>query len=355
MWSIGNEIPDSTSPEGVADGRAADRRRPRDRHDAADRDGLGQVPQRARARARRRTRSSRMLDGLGLNYNTARSVDALHARTRTSSSSSRSPPRRPRPAATTRTPISSTRARTSRPAGASASSYDNNLESWTMSGEYSLKKDRDRPYFAGEFLWSGMDYIGEPTPYYDVFPVKTSFFGAVDTAGFPKDQYYLFRSQWTSRPMVHLLPMDWTRHEPGETVQVRAYANVDEVELFLTAARWACGGSIASGRRRARSTSRRPSRRVTTRPRAGPPGSYTSPNGSAGHLYLTLGRAVRARPARGGGAPRRPGGRARRGPHRRAPVRAAAAARPARSSGRSGTSRRGWSTATASCCPARTT
>ena len=43
-----------------------------------------------------------------------------------------------------------------------------------------------------------MDYIGEPTPYYDVFPVKTSFFGAVDTAGFPKDQYYLFRSQWTT-------------------------------------------------------------------------------------------------------------------------------------------------------------
>ena len=48
-----------------------------------------------------------------------------------------------------------------------------------------------------------MDYIGEPTPY-DVFPVKASFFGAIDTAGFPKDAYYLFRSQWTTEPMVHL-------------------------------------------------------------------------------------------------------------------------------------------------------
>ena len=85
-----------------------------------------------------------------------------------------------------------------------------------MSGEYGLKKDRDRKYFPGQFLWSGIDYIGEPTPY-DVFPVKASFFGAVDTAGFPKDVYYLFRSQWTSEPMVHLLPMNWTDHEPGET------------------------------------------------------------------------------------------------------------------------------------------
>lgn len=52
-----------------------------------------------------------------------------------------------------------------------------------MSGEYGHKKDRDRKWFAGQFLWSGIDYIGEPTPY-NVFPVKASFFGAVDTAGF---------------------------------------------------------------------------------------------------------------------------------------------------------------------------
>ena len=101
-----------------------------------------------------------------------------------------------------------------------------------MSGEYGHKKDRDRKFFLGEFLWSGIDYIGEPTPY-NVFPVKASHFGAVDTAGFYKDMYWLFRSQWTAEPMVHLLPMNWTDYKPGEEVQVWAYANVDTVELFL--------------------------------------------------------------------------------------------------------------------------
>ena len=86
--------------------------------------------------------------------------------------------------------------------------------------------------FTGEFLWSGFDYIGEPTPY-NQFPVKSSFFGAVDTAGFPKDLFYAFASQWTTSPMVHLVPMNWTDHAPGESVAVWAYANVEAVELFL--------------------------------------------------------------------------------------------------------------------------
>ena len=85
------------------------------------------------------------------------------------------------------------------------SSYDNNLEAWTLSNEYDLKKVRDRQFFAGQFVWSGWDYIGEPTPY-TTFPVKTSFFGLADTAGFPKDGYYLFKSQWTKAPMVHIVP-----------------------------------------------------------------------------------------------------------------------------------------------------
>jgi len=105
------------------------------------------------------------------------------------------------------------------PGKRATSSYDNNLASWTMSGEYSLKKDRDRKFFQGQFLWSGQDYIGEPTPY-NVFPVKASFFGAVDTAGFPKDAYHLFKSQWSSEPMVHIVPMNWTDHSAGENVAV---------------------------------------------------------------------------------------------------------------------------------------
>jgi beta-galactosidase len=140
----------------------------------------------------------------------------------------------------------------------------------------------------GQFLWSGMDYLGEPTPY-DVFPVKSSFFGAVDTAGFPKDTYYLFRSQWTKDPMVHLVPMNWTDHEPGEPVQVWAYSNVDTVELFLN------GRSLGVGRFDRKTTIDGRPYLETTEPTgddktvtSGPfPGSYTSPNGSAGKLHLT--------------------------------------------------------------------
>ena len=73
-------------------------------------------------------------------------------------------------------------------------------------------------------MWSGWDYIGEPTPY-STFPVKTSFFGLEDTAGFPKDQYYLFKSQWNPAPMVHILPMNWTDYQPGQVVPVWIYAN----------------------------------------------------------------------------------------------------------------------------------
>jgi beta-galactosidase len=167
------------------------------------------------------------------------------------------------------------------------SSYDNNLASWTMSGEYGHKKDRDRKWFAGQFLWSGIDYIGEPTPY-DVFPVKASFFGAVDTAGFPKDMYHLFRSQWVDEPMVHLVPMTWN-HAEGDTVEVWAYANVSTVELFLN------GTSLGT---RTFDTKKTTDGRVyleTTEATGddktftdGPyPGSYTSPNGSAGKLHLT--------------------------------------------------------------------
>jgi beta-galactosidase len=156
-----------------------------------------------------------------------------------------------------------------------------------MSGEYGHKKDRDRKWFAGEFLWSGIDYIGEPTPY-DVFPVKASFFGAVDTAGFPKDMYHLFRSQWVSEPMVHLVPMTWN-HEAGDTVEVWAYANVDTVELFLN------GKSLGTRKFDTKTTTDGRTYLETTEATgddktftSGPyPGSYTSPNGSAGKLHLT--------------------------------------------------------------------
>ncbi|MFJ4523376.1 glycoside hydrolase family 2 TIM barrel-domain containing protein [Streptomyces sp. NPDC088810] len=286
LWSIGNEIPDSTTTAGLAMAdriigaiKAADDTRPV----VIGSNKYHGVPATGSAADRMLAK----LDGLGLNYNTARSVDALHAKYPhlflfESESSSETSTR-----GTYQEPEHLNTGENHTPGKRETSSYDNNLASWTMSGEYGHKKDRDRKWFAGQFLWSGIDYIGEPTPY-DVFPVKASFFGAVDTAGFPKDMYHLFRSQWTTEPMVHLLPMTWN-HQEGDTVEVWAYANVPSVELFLN------GRSLGVREFDVKKTTDGRTYLETTEPTGddrtftdGPyPGSYTSPNGSAGKLHLT--------------------------------------------------------------------
>ncbi|MFD8395344.1 glycoside hydrolase family 2 TIM barrel-domain containing protein [Streptomyces sp. NPDC059680] len=286
LWSIGNEIPDSTSTAGLAMAdriigaiKAADDTRPV----VIGSNKYHGVPAQGSAADLMLAK----LDGLGLNYNTAKSVDALHARYPhlflfESESSSETSTR-----GTYQEPEHLNTGENHTPGRRETSSYDNNLASWTMSGEYGHKKDRDRKWFAGQFLWSGIDYIGEPTPY-DVFPVKASFFGAVDTAGFPKDMYHLFRSQWTTEPMVHLLPMTWN-HEEGDTVEVWAYANVPSVELFLN------GKSLGVRQFDVKRTTDGRGYLETTEATGddktftdGPyPGSYTSPNGSAGKLHLT--------------------------------------------------------------------
>lgn len=111
------------------------------------------------------------------------------------------------------------------------SSYDNSVVGWGRSAEDSTKRDRDREFIAGQFIWTGFDYIGEPTPFYNSYPAKSSYFGAIDTAGFEKDIFYFYQSQWTDEPMVHILP-HWNWKE-GENVKIWAYSNVDTVELFL--------------------------------------------------------------------------------------------------------------------------
>ena len=95
------------------------------------------------------------------------------------------------------------------------------------------------PNVLGEFVWTGFDYLGEPTPFFNGAPARTdwparsSYFGMVDLAGFPKDRYYLYQSQWTTRPMVHVLPhWNWAGRE-GQPIPVMCYTNADEVELFL--------------------------------------------------------------------------------------------------------------------------
>jgi beta-galactosidase len=113
------------------------------------------------------------------------------------------------------------------------SSYDNSVVAWGTSAEQSWINVDTRAWIAGEFIWTGFDYIGEPTPY--GWPAKSSYFGAIDTAGFPKDVFYFYQSRWNQAgpTMVHIAPMDWTSWSAGQTVPVFVYSNADSVELFL--------------------------------------------------------------------------------------------------------------------------
>ena len=90
---------------------------------------------------------------------------------------------------------------------------------------------KNSPWVAGEFVWTGFDYIGEPTPY--EWPSRSSYFGILDLCGFPKDRFYLYQSQWTEKPMVHILPhWNWEQFA-GKEIPVWCFTNADSVELFL--------------------------------------------------------------------------------------------------------------------------
>lgn len=110
------------------------------------------------------------------------------------------------------------------------SSYDNQHVPWGSTHEETWDIVKHTPYCAGQFIWTGFDYLGEPTPY--GFPARSSNFGIIDLAGFPKDIYYMYQSEWTDRPVLHLFPhWNWTE---GQTVDLWCYYNdADEVELFV--------------------------------------------------------------------------------------------------------------------------
>ncbi|MBC7889336.1 MAG: DUF4982 domain-containing protein [Ferruginibacter sp.] len=110
------------------------------------------------------------------------------------------------------------------------SAYDNCYAPWGSSHEQTLKAFEKLQHVSGMYIWTGFDYIGEPTPY--PWPARSSYFGIVDLAGFPKDVYHLYQSVWTIKPVLHIFPhWNW---QAGKTVDVWAYYNnADEVELFL--------------------------------------------------------------------------------------------------------------------------
>ncbi len=110
------------------------------------------------------------------------------------------------------------------------SAYDNASAAWGSTHEETLREIKKYKFLSGQFIWTGFDYLGEPTPY--GWPSRSSYFGIIDLAGFPKDIYYLYKSEWTNEPVLHIFP-HWNQ-TAGQVVDVWAfYNNADEVELYL--------------------------------------------------------------------------------------------------------------------------
>ena len=114
------------------------------------------------------------------------------------------------------------------------SSYDTEYCSWSNLPDDDWRMQDDYPWVIGEFVWTGYDYLGEPTPYDEYWPSRSSYFGICDLAGLPKDRYYLYRSKWnTKEHTIHLLP-HWTWPDrKGKTTPVYCYTDCPSAELFV--------------------------------------------------------------------------------------------------------------------------
>lgn len=114
------------------------------------------------------------------------------------------------------------------------SSYDLEACSWSNVPDEDFVLQDDKPWVIGEFVWTGFDYLGEPTPYDEKWPSRSSYFGMCDLAGLPKDRFYLYRSRWnTTDETLHILPhWNWEGRE-GQTTPVFVYTNYDSAELFI--------------------------------------------------------------------------------------------------------------------------
>lgn len=113
----------------------------------------------------------------------------------------------------------------------SCSSYDNCHVPWGNRHEGTMRHVKNNDFISGQYVWTGFDYIGEPTPY--GWPARSSYFGIIDLAGFPKDVYYMYQSEWRpDKAVLHLFPhWNWT---PGQDIDLWAYYNnADEVELYV--------------------------------------------------------------------------------------------------------------------------
>ncbi len=112
-------------------------------------------------------------------------------------------------------------------------SYDLETCSWADLPDFEFQYQDDLEFVAGEFVWTGFDYLGEPSPYNEGTPARSSYFGIVDLAGIPKDRYYLYQSKWSDKPVLHVLP-HWTWPDRlDQKVPVFVYTNYPKAELFV--------------------------------------------------------------------------------------------------------------------------
>jgi beta-galactosidase len=113
------------------------------------------------------------------------------------------------------------------------SSYDLEYPGWATSPDKEFAAQDSFPFMGGEFVWTGFDYLGEPTPFNDVWPSRSSYFGIIDLAGIPKDRFYLYQSKWTDKEVLHLLPhWNWAGME-GKPIPVHCYTSFQKAELFV--------------------------------------------------------------------------------------------------------------------------
>lgn len=113
------------------------------------------------------------------------------------------------------------------------SSYDLEYPRWASTPDTEFEMQDDNDFVLGEFVWTGFDYLGEPTPYNEGTPAKSSYFGIVDLGGLKKDRFYLYQSKWSETPVLHLLPhWNWP-DRVGQNVPVYCYTNYPKAELFV--------------------------------------------------------------------------------------------------------------------------
>ena len=115
------------------------------------------------------------------------------------------------------------------------SSYDVQYCSWSNLPDDDWRWQDDYPWVIGEFVWTGYDYLGEPSPYDEYWPSRSSYFGICDLAGLPKDRYFLYRSHWnTQEHTIHLLPhWTWGKERLGQVTPVYCYTDYPTAELFV--------------------------------------------------------------------------------------------------------------------------